>query len=610
MPQPVLPARADVPVEHTWNTASVYATPAEFEAEVDALLARLPAITALEGRLGESPAALAEVLDEVITFRHAVQRANMYAGIESSVDTTNQEAVARQRRARALGGQARGATAFLDPGLMAIGFDTLRDWVAAEPRLRPYTHAFDQLELLAPHVRSSEVEVLLGMLADPFQTASSVHRTLTNSEISFAPALSRTGEPFEVAHGTINALTTDPDREVRRTAWENYADAHLAVKNTLATCLATQVKQSVFLARARNYPSALAAAAGENTIPTEVFHNLLAVFQRNLPTWHRYWRIRRKALGLETLREYDVKAPLTSSKPHVPYQQAVEWIVEGMRPLGDEYTSTVRRGCLEQRWVDIYPNRGKGEGAYSSGVAGTPPFIFMNYNDDLFSMSTLAHEIGHSMHSYLTSRTQPLIYDDYTIFAAEVASNFNQALVRDYLFRTQPDRSFQIAVIEEFMSNFHRYFFIMPTLARFELEIHERDERNRPLTADSMNELMADLFAEAYGGEVEMDRTRTGSTWGQFSTHLYLNFYVYQYATGISGAHALAKPILAGDEAAARRYLDFLSAGSSLYPLDALRRAGVDLTSPEPVEQTFAVLATMVDRLERLLDAEAAQPAA
>jgi len=601
MSQPTLPVRSEVPVEHTWNTASVYATPADFERDVDVLLARLPSIRALEGRVGQSPAALAEVLDEVTTCMLGVERASMYAAIESSVDTTNQDALARMGRARSLVAQARAAASFLEPALMAVGFDTLRTWIAQEPRLAPYGHYFDRLEKLAPHVRSADIELLLGMLADPFQTAASIHRTLTNSELTFTPATGRTGEPLEVAHGTINALTTDPDREVRRTAWENYADAHLSVKSTLAACLASQVKQNVFTARARNYPSALDSATGQNTIPSTVFHNLLDVFRKNLPTWHRYWRIRRKALGLETLREYDVKAPLTSSKPFVPYEQAIDWIVEGMRPLGEEYVDIVRRGCLEERWVDIYPNKGKGEGAYSSGVPGTFPFIFMNYNNDLFSMSTLAHEIGHSMHSYLTNRTQPLIYADYTIFAAEVASNFNQALVRDYLFRTQPDRDFQIAVIEEFMSNFHRYFFIMPTLARFELEIHQRDERNRPLTADSMNDLMADLFAEAYGDEVQMDRTRTGITWGQFSTHLYLNFYVYQYATGISGAHALARPILAGDEAAARRYLEFLSAGNSLYPLDALRRAGVDLESPEPVEQTFAVLASMVDRLERLL---------
>src|SRR5690606_4985440 len=252
-------------------------------------------------------------------------------------------------------------------------------------------------------------------------------------------------------------------------------------------------------------------------------------------------------------------------------------------PLGEEYVSILRSGALQERWVDIYPNKGKRLGAFSYGGPGTHPFIMMSYNDDVFSLSTLAHELGHSLHSYFSWRTQPVIYGRYTLFAAEVASNFNQALVRDYLLRTKTDRDFQVAVIEEAMSNFHRYFFIMPTLARFELELHERVERGQPLTSGAMIELMADLFAEGYGDDLEMDRERTGITWAEFSTHMYSNFYVYQYATGISGANALASGILAGNVGAVERYLEFLHAGGALYPLDALQRAGVDLSSPEPV---------------------------
>jgi oligoendopeptidase F len=240
-------------------------------------------------------------------------------------------------------------------------------------------------------------------------------------------------------------------------------------------------------------------------------------------------------------------------------------------------------------------------GAFSSGVPGTHPFIMMSYNDDLYGLSTLAHELGHSMHSYYTFKTQKLMaYSRYGLFAAEVASNFNQALVRDYLFRTETDPDFQIALIEEAMSNFHRYFFIMPTLARFELEIHERVEKGQALTADTLNKLMADLFAEGYGDELQIDHERTGITWAQFHTHLYSNFYVYQYATGISAAHALAEGILAGKPGAADNYLSFLKAGGSIYPLDALKLAGVDMTQPEPVESAFAVLAGLVDRLEKL----------
>jgi oligoendopeptidase F len=284
----------------------------------------------------------------------------------------------------------------------------------------------------------------------------------------------------------------------------------------------------------------------------------------------------------------------------VPFEQAVEWITEGMRPLGDEYADTLRRGVLDERWVDVYPNKGKRSGAYSSGVQGTRPFILMSYTDDLFSLSTLAHELGHSMHNYHSSHAQPFVYTRYGLFLAETASNFNQAMVRAHLMEVK-DPDFQIALIEEAMSNFHRYFFLMPALARFELEIHERVERGEGLTADSMIQLMAELFREGYGNEVEIDEQEVGITWAQFPGHLYANFYVYQYATGISAAHALARGILDGKSGAAENYLRFLQAGGSLYPLDALKLAGVDMTSPEPVEETFAVLSNLVDRLEDLL---------
>jgi oligoendopeptidase F len=373
------------------------------------------------------------------------------------------------------------------------------------------------------------------------------------------------------------------------------------MKNTMANCMATGVKQNVFMARARHYPSALEAALTTNHIPVAVFHNLIETYRRNLPTWHRYWRARRQALGYDKLHVYDIKAPLTSKVQRVTFDQAITWIAEGMRPLGEEYVSVMRDGVLEQRWVDIYPNQGKRTGAFSSGAPGTHPFILMSYTDDLFSMSTLAHELGHSMHSYYTWQTQPLIYSDYSLFVAEVASNFNQALVRAHLLKANPDPDFQIALIEEAMANFHRYFFIMPTLARFELEIHQRIERGDALTADGMIALMSDLFREGYGDEVEIDAERIGITWGQFSSHLYANFYVYQYATGIAAAHALAEGVLAGSTTAVQNYLSFLKAGSSLYPLDALKLAGVDMTSPEAVEQTFGVLAQIVERLERLV---------
>jgi oligoendopeptidase F len=598
----VVPLRSEIPLEYTWDLGTIYATPAAWETTLAEVKARLPHVRGYAGRLGEGPGMLAAWMDEYQALMRDAQRLGMYAFLGSATDATDQAAAARVGQANSLSAEVQAAIAFAEPELMAIGFDTLRRWQAEDPRLAVYAHYFDDLARTSAHIRSAEVEEVLGQVEDPFRTANATHGILANSELQFAPARSSDGtETFEVTHGSLGALLSSPDREVRRTAWESYADAHLAYKNTMANSLAGGIKQDVFRARVRRYDSSLAAALAPDNIPLEVFHNLIDVFKRNLPTWHRYWRLRRQALGVETLYEWDVKAPLAASKVEVPYSQAVDWICAGMAPLGEEYVSVLRRGCLEERWVDIYPNKGKRLGAFSYGGPGTHPFIMMSYNDDLFSTSTLAHELGHSLHSYLSWQTQPLIYARYSLFAAEVASNFNQAMVRDYLLRTHGDAAFQIGVIEEAMSNYHRYFFIMPTLARFELELHNRAEAGRPLTADSMIDLMADLFAEGYGGDLTMDRPRTGSTWAQFSTHLYSNFYVYQYATGIAGANALARGILDGKDGAVDRYLGFLRAGDSRYPLDALAAAGVDLRSPEPVEIAFELLADYVGRLEQLV---------
>jgi oligoendopeptidase F len=380
------------------------------------------------------------------------------------------------------------------------------------------------------------------------------------------------------------------------------------MQHAMAANLTAGVKRNVFYSRARRYRSSLEGALGPNHIPVAVYRNVVTAFRDNLATWHRYWRVRRKALGLTILKPYDTRAQLSSSKLDVPYEKAVEWIAEGVMPLGDEYVRVLRSGALHERWVDIYPNKGKRMGAFSDGAPGTLPFIMLSYNNDIYSMSTLAHELGHSMHTYYALKTQPFVYAEYGLFQAEVASNMHQALTRHHLLETNKDPEFQIAVIEEAMANFYRYFFIMPTLARFELEIHERVEGGGALTADYLNELMADLICEVYGSEVDMDerdRERTGSTWAQFHTHLYSNFYVYQYATGIAGANHLAERVGERKPGSAEAYLAFLKSGGSMYPLDGLRMAGVDMASPEPVASAFAALAGIVSRLDELVSARA-----
>ncbi|GAB4268284.1 MAG: oligoendopeptidase F [Candidatus Promineifilaceae bacterium] len=595
-----IPNREDVPVEFTWDATTIFPNDDAWEEAIRQIEAGLPSLTAFEGTLAQSPDQLLAFIKATENTFQLLMKVYMYASMFYQADTSNQEAAAMNGRAGMLFAQVAGAAAFGEPEMLAIGWDTLEEWMAGSEALALYRHYFERLYTRIGHVRSSEVEALLAQADDVFRTGSSTHSVLAQADLQFQPARNSAGIETAVSNGTISGLLGSADREVRRTAYESFTDSHLAVQNTMATALHAGVKRNVFMMRAHNYESSLQAALANTFIPETVYRRTLETFQKNLPTWHKYWRVRREALRLDTLAPYDIWAPLTTNQPHVSYEEAIEWISAGLAPLGDEYITVMRKGTLEDRWVDIYPNKGKSAGAFSAGAPGTNPFILMNYNNDVRSMSTLAHEIGHSMHSYFAWKTQPLAYANYGIFVAEVASNFNQALVRAHLLKNMSDPNFEIALIEEAMSNFYRYFCLMPTLARFELTIHEWVEQGKPLTAVSLNNLMTDLFAEAFGSEMTYNKDRVGITWATFHTHLYLNFYVYQYATGIAAAHALADNVLAGKDGAVDQYLDFLKTGSSRYPLDTLRLAGVDMTSPEPMEKAFAVLASYVDRLETL----------
>ena len=604
MPE-TLPKRQDVPTEKRWNIESVFASVDAWGTEFARAGGLLGGFTEYAGKLGESPGMLASALARRMEVGLAVRKLGLYASMQRAGDTGDQNAAALSSRAGGLSARFASATAFYEPELLALDPSTLRKWTAETPALTIYAHYFDMLARRRDHVRSEEVEALLAQVAEPLSTLGTAAGVLTDADMKFAPVSSPFGAAYEVAQGTIADLLRHEDQRVRKAAWESYADGHLAVKNTLAACLSGRVKQSVFQSRARRYPSALEASLAPNAIPREVFDTLLATFQANLPIWHRYWGLLKKGLGVETLYCCDVPAdavpaPMPKSETPISFAEATDVICAGMAPLGPEYVSAMRRGLEHERWVDREPNIGKGSGAFSSGMPGTSPFIMMNYRDDLFSVSTLAHELGHSMHSYLTWQSQPPIYSGYSLFVAEVASNFDQALVRGHLLDTVTDRDQILAIIEEAISNFHRYLFVMPILARFELDCHEKIERGEALTADGMGATLAGFFNEGYGGLVEIDEARIGITWAQFS-HLYSPFYVYQYATGISAANALAEDVRAEGAPAAERYLSFLKAGGSLYPLDALKLAGIDMTSPEPIQRAFGVLSKMVDRLAEIV---------
>ncbi len=600
MTQP-LPTRADLDVRFTWDLDSIFETPEAWETEFGAVQGDLPSLEGFRGRLNDAATLLAYRRAHEALFRR-LYKLYGYASLQAAADQGDQTAAARQGRAQGLVARALAAAAFEEPELLALPEGTLARFVKDEPGLAVYAYDFERLRGRAPHVRSAEVEALFGRLREPFAAPSTVQGSLVDADLTFAPARGADGREREVSNGTIGALLGDHDRDLRRSAWEAYSDGFLAFKNTLANLLIASVRQTAFEARERGYATTREAVLTPQGLPVAALETVVNVFEENLPTWHRYWRARRAALGVDALRPWDVFAPLAREQAPLPYGEAVELVLAGLQPLGETYLEPLTRGLREERWVDVHPNRGKTSGAFSGGVPGTRPFILLNYTPDLPGMSTLAHELGHSLHSHFTWQSQPLVYSEYGMTVAETASNFNQALVRAHLLARGGERDFQLALLDEAFANFHRYFFIMPTLARFELRLHQAVENGEGLSADVLNGWTLDLFREGYGGEVEIageDEARVGVTWAQFS-HLYAPFYVHQYASGISAATALVQGVLSGDQDARERYLAFLRAGDSLPQLEALKRAGVDLTTPEPMRRAFGQVGRLVDQLEAL----------
>lgn len=601
MNKKLIPERSEVPVEETWKLESIFESIEAWEKAIEVVKGQIPGLASYKGRLSDGPEVLVEFLEKWETALRLVGKIFEYGSLPSAVDTTDQNAIGRAGQARAIYIKIMAAVSYLDPELISIGFEKLYEWCDQDKTLNVFRFYFEKLERSKKHVRSAEVEELLAAVSEPLEEFYQIHNALTNADMKFTNATSSDGSDIELGQSNIGALITNNDRKVRETSWKNYADGYLSMKNTLSGTQKGVIQKDVFNARAHGFSSSLNASLFPNNVPDVVFHNLMKVFKDNLPVWHKYWQVRKRFHGFEEFNVWDIKTPLSTKNPRITYEEAVNWICEGMAPLGEEYVQYLRNGCIKERWVDRAVNKGKSQGAFSSGVYDTQPFIMMSFNEDVFSLSTLAHELGHSMHTLYSNKTQPYVYSDYALFVAEVASNFNQAMVRDYLFKTRNDPAFQLALIEETMSNFYRYFFIMPILAQWELAMHERVEHGKALNSDIMSKVCADLFAEGYGDFVSYNEEQVGITWAQFP-HMYMDYYVYQYATGISGAHALVDLVLSKKPQAAENYLAFLSAGGSLYPLDALKLAGVDLTSPEPVEKAFAFLSNVVDRLDNLID--------
>ncbi len=590
--------RHEIPVEHTWDLTLIYPDDAAWEAEFHALEGRTQEIAAIQGTVGHDASSLLRALRVGDDVEMRLYRLFAYARMRRDADGTDPGGQAMESRAGSLVARMAASLSFIEPEILIVPPEKLAAWQHAEPGLEPYAYYLEQLNRRRPHVRSAEVESVMAQYGDVTRTPSETFEMLSDVDLSFPTIDDENGNPVQLSNARYGLLVMNKDRRVRRDAFMGIHNTYAGVARTCATTLGGAVRSHVLESRLRSYPSALAAALEPNDIPLEVYRNLIDTVRRNSSHLHRYLRVRKRLLGLQEIHLYDLFAPLVPElDDHVDYVEGKELMLAAFRPLGEEYAGALRH-ALEDRWIDVYENEGKTSGAYSGGSYSTPPFILMNFQDRLIDVYTLAHELGHSMHSYFTRRSQPFVTGRYTIFVAEVASTLNEVLLTAHLLATRDDPSLRKRLIVEQLESIRSTLFRQTMFAQFELDIHERVEAGEALTADFLSRRYRELVASYYGPDLALD-DEVASEWARIP-HFYFNFYVYQYATGVSAAQSLATQILEEGQPAVERYLRFLRSGSSRPPIELLREAGVDMASPQPIQQAMDRFDGLLDELEAI----------
>ena len=593
-----VPEREELEDEYKWDLESIYTTDEEWEEGFETLQAKLDDLEAYEGRLTSDGDTLLEALelrDEI--FREA-EKVSSYARMRSDEDTRDQEYQALRARGQSLMADVSSATSFFDPELQDCTREELQALVEETPGLEEYEHYFDDVLRMKAHTRSAEVEELLSDLGEVFGAPSDAYSMLTDADLEFPTVEDPDGDEVEISQANFTKLLKNPDREFRQTVHEEFFETISGVRNTIGSTMKSQMKRDVKLAQARNYDTARQAALDDGNIPTEVYDTLVDTVDDNLDKVQRHADLKRQALGVDELEMWDLYMPIVDSEsPDIGYEEAREHVVEAVAPLGEDYQQRVADG-LDSNWVDVYENRGKRSGAYSGGTYDTQPFILMNYQDDISSMFTLAHELGHSLHSQYTSEKQPYVYSNYEIFVAEVASTVNEALLVNHLLDTVEDDHFRRHILNEYLERFRSTLYRQTLFADVEQRLHELTREGEALTPDRIDEVYGDR-KRAYYANANVDE-HVEREWMRIP-HFYYNFYVFQYATGISAAVALVEDILDEGQPAADRYLDFLQRGSSEYPLELLRDAGVDMSTSEPIERALGVYDDYLGEAEDLV---------
>lgn len=594
-----VPERSEIAEEHRWRLEDIFPGPEAWEEAFRELEAMIAELQGFQGRLGESGETLLAFLRKNEEAGRKGDALYGYAHMRLDEDTTHAGHQAMQARALNLLVRLDSALAFATPEILAIPPERLEEFFRETEGLELYRHALDEIQRKRPHTLSPSEEQLLAMAGEVGHTPAQVFQMINDADMRFPTVEDEEGREVEITHARFGKLLESRDRRVRRETFQRFYATYARQRNTLAATLNGQVRRNIFFARARRFGSALEAALFPDNVPVSLYTNLLEAVHQGLPTLHRYIALRKRALKLDEHHMYDIYTPIVPEvKVQIPYPEAVQIALEGLAPLGDEYVRVLKEG-FRSRWVDVYENRGKRSGAYSTGVYGVHPYVLLNYQETLDNLFTLVHEMGHALHTYFSDRAQPYVYSQYTIFVAEVASTVNEALLAHHLLQRWDDRARRLYVLNHQLDNFRTTLFRQAMFAEFEQRIHQEAEEGQPLTAERLSELYGELNAAYYGPEIVNDE-EIRIEWSRIP-HFYMNFYVYKYATGFSAAQALARRILAEGRPAVEDYLAFLSGGSSDYPVALLRRAGVDMASPEPVQAAIRTFGELVEEMEQLL---------
>ena len=594
-----VPTRSEVPEELTWDLERVYQSIEDWKKDQQKLEQKLAEFRKAKDQMKAGAEEFLTVIEHYLEIMRIYEKLAVFASMKNDQDTTNSKYQELQGMADNLGTQVSEAVAWFQPALVHLDDRVVQDYFEQNPNLEPYRHFITELRSQRDHLLSDAQEELLAAAGNIFGAPEKTFEMLSDADLKFPVVEGENGQKVELSEGTYSKLLESDDQKVRRGAFKALYQTYGAFKNTFATTLTSQVQVQNYQAKVRHYASAKDAALSENHIPDKVYDVLIDEVHRNLPLLHRYVKLRGEVLNLDKVHMYDLYTPIVKeSNLSFTYSEAQAKALEALQVYGDDYLQHVQE-AFDNRWIDVVENKGKRTGAYSSGGYDTDPYILLNWQDGLEDLYTLVHEMGHSMHSYYTTHTQPYVYGDYPIFIAEIASTTNENLLTDYLLKTEKNPQVRAFVLNHYLDGFKGTIFRQTQFAEFEQWIHEQDASGKSLTADLISKFYGDLNKQYYGPAIDND-DEIAMEWMRIP-HFYYDFYVYQYATGFAAATTLSQRIEDDDPAHTEAYLNFLKSGSSAYPIETMQKAGVDMTQREYLEKAFKVFEERLNELEKLI---------